>query len=59
MKDQIYISGAGLTPEERLLQTRRFETNFLVSGSLGLTFRFGSRYANVVNTRMQRFGGGL
>lgn len=59
VKDQLYISGAGLTPEERLLQTRRFETNFLVSGSLGLTFRFGSRYANVVNTRMQRFGGGL
>lgn len=56
VKDQLYISGAGLTPEERLLQTRRFETDFLVSGTVGVSFRFGSRFANVVNTRMQRFG---
>jgi hypothetical protein len=52
IKDQLFISGAGLTPEERLLRTRQFSTDFEYYVVLGFTYRFGSRLANVVNPRM-------
>lgn len=52
IKDQLFLSGAGLTPEERLLRTRQFSTDFEYFVSLGFSYRFGSRLANVVNPRM-------
>ena len=52
IKDQLFISGAGLTPEERLLRTRQFETDFFYFANIGFSFRFGSKFANVVNPRM-------
>ncbi len=58
VKDQLFISGAGLTPEERLLRTRQFETDFVYFGTVGFSYRFGSKFANVVNPRMSG-GGGL
>ena len=57
VKDQLFISGAGLTPEERLLQTRQFETDFVYFGTVGFSYRFGSKFANVVNPRISGGGG--
>jgi hypothetical protein len=55
VKDQLYLSGAGLTPEERLLRVRAFATDYYYYAGIGLRYRFGSKFANVVNPRM---GGG-
>ena len=52
VKDQLYLSGAGLTPEERLLRVKAFATDFYYFGSFGFSYRFGSKFANVVNPRM-------
>ncbi len=52
VKDQLYLSGAGLTPEERLLRVKAFATDFYYYSSIGFSYRFGSKFANVVNTRM-------
>ncbi len=52
IKDQLFIAGAGLTPEERLLRTRQFSTDFQYFINLSFSYRFGSRFANVVNPRM-------
>jgi len=59
VKDQIYLSGAGLTPEERLLRVRAFETDFYYYAHVGFSYRFGSKFANVVNPRMGGGGGGM
>jgi hypothetical protein len=53
VKDQLYLSGQGLTPEERLLRVRAFATDFYYYTSIGLSYRFGSKFANVVNPRMR------
>jgi hypothetical protein len=51
IKDQIYLSKEGLTPEEVLLQQRERGTDYRVGLELGLSFRFGSKFNNVVNPR--------
>ena len=56
VKDQLYLSGEGLTPEERLLRVRALETDFRYFASIGLSYRFGSKVADVVNPRMSGFG---
>jgi len=53
VKDQLYLSGQGLTPEERLLRVRAFATDYYYYASIGLRYRFGSKFANVVNPRMR------
>jgi hypothetical protein len=53
IKDQLYLSKAGLTPEEILLQRRTRGTDFRYSLSLGFSYRFGSKFNNVVNPRMR------
>ncbi|NIM50060.1 MAG: hypothetical protein GTN62_06955 [Gemmatimonadales bacterium] len=57
IKDQLFLSGAGLTPEERLLRTRQFETAFYYFANISFSYRFGSKFANVVNPRMGGGGG--
>lgn len=57
IKDQLYISQVGLTPAEVLLEIRNRQTDFRYFGSVGLSFRFGSKFANVVNTRLGGGGG--
>lgn len=59
VKDQLFISGVGLTPEERLLRTRQFETEFLLFGGVGFRLRFGSKFTNIVNPRMGTAGRGF
>ncbi|GBD33633.1 hypothetical protein HRbin33_02629 [bacterium HR33] len=52
IKDQFFLPAQGLTPEEVLLRRRQRETDYSVDLSLGITIRFGSAFANVVNPRM-------
>ena len=52
VKDQLYLSKEGLTAEEVLLQQRERGTDFRYGMSIGLSYRFGSKFANVVNSRM-------
>ncbi len=49
--DQITLPRRGATPEEVLLQRKELSTTYNYSFSLGFTYRFGSRYSNVINPR--------
>lgn len=57
-KDQIYLLKAGLTDEEILVRRRQLGTDFQYFTFMGLSFRFGSKFANVVNSRMPGLDGG-
>lgn len=57
IKDQFFLPAAGLTEEEILLERRQRETDFRFDVSAGFSFRFGSKFANVVNPRMASQGG--
>lgn len=52
IKDQLYLSQVGLTPEEILLRRRARGTDFRYELDLGFSYRFGSKFNNVVNPRM-------
>ncbi len=58
IKDQFYLPAAGLTDEEILTHRRARETDYRLGLSVGFSFRFGSKFANVVNPRMGGGGGG-
>jgi len=58
VKDQIYLSGAGLTEEQRLLRLQQEATSYTYGGSMGLSWQFGSIFNNVVNNRFPGGGGG-
>lgn len=51
IRDQLYVSAAGATQEEILLQQRQLETSYRYFTSFGLEYRFGSIFNNVVNPR--------
>jgi hypothetical protein len=51
LKDQIYISGEGLTDEDIFLGRFDRPTDYEYEFSVGLSFEFGSIYNNVVNNR--------
>lgn len=53
IKDQLYLAKEDLTPEEVLLQQRARGTDFRFGANMGLSFRFGSKFNNVVNPRMR------
>ena len=55
IRDQLYLSAAGATTEEVLLQQRQLATSYRYFYSFGIEYRFGSIFNNVVNPR---FGGG-
>lgn len=52
IKDQFYLSAEGIDPDDILLRRRQRETDFRYELRLGLSYRFGSKYANIVNPRM-------
>lgn len=56
VQDQIYLSGEGLTDEERFLELAQEQTDYEASVRLGLSYQFGSIFNNVVNNRFP--GGG-
>lgn len=55
IKDQFGLPAGGLTDEEILTQRRALETDYRYGVNFSLSYRFGSKFANVVNPRM---GGG-
>ncbi len=52
IKDQFFLPAEGLTPEEILLRRRQRETDFRFDIGMRLSYRFGSKFANVVNPRL-------
>jgi hypothetical protein len=53
VKDQLFLSAQGLTQSEILLQQRVRGTSFSYFVNVGLSYRFGSKFNNVVNPRMR------
>jgi hypothetical protein len=51
INDLVSLPAGDLSLEEILLQQRRQATSYQISGSIGLSYWFGSQYTNVVNTR--------
>jgi hypothetical protein len=58
VNDQLYLSGEGLTDEQRFLRLRNEATNYRASIQFGLSYQFGSIFNNVVNNRFGGGGGG-
>jgi hypothetical protein len=53
VKDQLFLPAEGLTVDEILLQQRVRGTSFSYFVNIGLSYRFGSKFNNVVNPRMR------
>lgn len=51
LRDQIYLSAAGLSDEEILVQRRQLATGYEYQIEIGVNYRFGSIFNNVVNNR--------
>ena len=47
--DQVALRKEGATEEERLLRLREMETSYYYWASVGITYTFGSAFANIVN----------
>jgi hypothetical protein len=58
VKDQLALPAGNLTPEQILLRQRELDTNYRFYVLLGLGYRFGSIYNNVVNPRFGTSAGG-
>ena len=58
VRSQRYLSAAGATPDEVLLQLKQLRTSYQYWGGFGLSYTFGSVYNNVVNPRFGSSGGG-
>lgn len=54
IRDQFYLSKVGLDPDEILRERRERETDYRFELSVGFSYRFGSKFANIVNPRMGR-----
>ena len=52
INDQLYLARGDASLEEILLRRRQLSTGYEYSGSIGLSYTFGSIYNNVVNTRL-------
>jgi hypothetical protein len=55
IRDQIFLSATGQTPEEILLQRRALASNYSFFAFVGLSYSFGSIYNSVVNPRLDFF----
>ncbi len=54
IKDQFFLPAEGLSDEDILLERRQRETDYQVDIGIGFSYRFGSKFANIVNPRMAR-----
>jgi hypothetical protein len=54
IKDQFFLSAEELTQEEILTERRQRETDYQFDIGIGFSYRFGSKFANIVNPRMSR-----
>ncbi len=52
VKDQFFLPAQAISEEEILRQRRQRETGFRFDFGVGFSYRFGSRFANVVNPRI-------
>lgn len=52
IKDQLFLARRDLTPEEILIRRRQLGTDYRYGTSIGFQYRFGSKFANIVNPRM-------
>ncbi len=55
IRDQIFLSASGQTPEQILTQQRALASNYRVFVFTGLSYSFGSIYNSVVNPRLDFF----
>ena len=58
VRSQRYLSAAGATPDEVLLQLKQLRTSYTFNGGFSFSYTFGSVYNNVVNPRFGSSGGG-
>jgi hypothetical protein len=58
LRDQLYLSAKGATAEQILLRQRQLETSYRYFYNIGIQYRFGSIFNNVVNPRFGGPGGG-
>jgi hypothetical protein len=54
IRDQLSLPSRGATPEEVLLRIRELQSGYELQFDVGLTYRFGSLFNNVVNPRFGR-----
>jgi hypothetical protein len=52
IKDQFFLPAEELTEEEILTRRRQRETDYRFDFGAGFSYRFGSKFANIVNPRM-------
>lgn len=52
IRDQLFLPRGDASLEDLLLERRQLATNYELSGSVGISYTFGSIYNNVVNTRL-------
>ena len=55
IRNQIQLAAEGLTEEEILTQQRELATNYRHFAGLGIQYRFGSIFTQIVNPRFDRF----
>jgi len=53
IKDQIYLPAGEIPPEDVLLRRRQLGTDFRANMSVGVSYRFGSIFNNIVNPRLE------
>ena len=51
IRDQLSLRKGEASLEEVLLRQRQLATDYSFSGSVAITYTFGSKFANIVNTR--------
>ncbi len=59
VRDQLHLPRRGASEEEILLRQRQLATSYRYWGSVGLSYTFGSAFANVVNPRFSGSSGGF
>jgi hypothetical protein len=57
--DQLFLPKAGASEQEVLLRRRQLATSYNYFTFFGLSYTFGSKFANIVNPRFEGGGGGF
>ncbi len=59
IRDQLYLPRGDLSDQDRLLRQRQLATSYTYFVNLGLSYRFGSIFNNIVNPRFGGSSGGI
>ncbi|HEV8382783.1 MAG TPA: hypothetical protein VGQ29_14435 [Gemmatimonadales bacterium] len=57
--DQLFLPKAGASEQEVLLRRRQLATSYSYFTFFGISYTFGSKFANIVNPRFEGGGGGF